>query len=102
MEIAIEQSNNRARLRIKGDIDEKGAESLKAEIGRIDLANLEEVVIDLREVKYIGSSGIGKILLLYKHLTANDGKLRVENASANVYELFKELKLDTIFPVTAG
>lgn len=102
MEIAIEQSNGQARLRIKGDIDEKGAETLKAEIGRLDLTRLGEVVIDLREVTYIGSSGIGKILLLYKHLAANDGTLRVENASANVYDLFKELKLDTIFPVTAG
>ncbi|MEW6501381.1 MAG: STAS domain-containing protein [Thermodesulfobacteriota bacterium] len=102
MEIATEQSNGRARLRIKGNIDEKGAEALKAEIGRLNLESLSEVAIDLREVKYIGSSGIGKILLLYKHLTAKDGALRVENASANVYELFKELKLDTIFPVTAG
>lgn len=100
MEIEANQDATRARLIIRGDIDEQGAEKLKAQVNKLDLAALEEVVLDLREVRHIGSSGIGKILLLYKHLATSDAHLRVENLSSNIFELFKELKLDSLFTIT--
>lgn len=102
MEVAVNQNAGRVRVTVKGDIDEKGAEALKKQLSQLDLASLLEVTIDLKEVQYIGSSGIGKILLLYKRLAAKDAKLRVENAGAGIYELFKELRLDTLFTVTAA
>ncbi|MEW6595718.1 MAG: STAS domain-containing protein [Thermodesulfobacteriota bacterium] len=102
MEITVTQNAGRARLTIKGDIDEKGAENLKAEIARLNLNELLEVTLDLGEVPYIGSSGIGKILLLYKHLAARDGRLRLERVTPNVLELMRELKLDTLFAITAA
>lgn len=100
MEITVTKGSGNARLTVKGDIDEKGAEALKAEISALNLVSLAEVSIDLKGVPYIGSSGIGKILLLYKHLATHDGQLRLENLNPYVFELFKELKLDTLFPVT--
>ena len=100
MEISVTRDAGNARLTVKGDIDEKGAESLKREISALNLAALTEVTLDLKGVPYIGSSGIGKILLLYKHLATHDGQLRLENLNPDVFELFRELKLDTLFPVT--
>lgn len=100
MEVELSQNNNLVRLNVKGVIDEKGADQLKATFQQIDVAATKEVVIDCHEVHHIGSSGIGKILLLYKHLATEGNKLSVINLAEDLFDLFKELKLDTLFPIS--
>ncbi len=63
---------------------------------------LREVRIDFTEVTFIGSSGIGKLLLFYKNIAVHGGRLEVYGLSAAIHELFLELKLDTIFTIRAA
>ena len=100
MEVIITRDGNQARLEIKGDIDEPGAEDLKKRFRELKISLLREVTFDFKEVSHIGSAGIGKLLLFYKDLALNGGKMGIENASETVYELFKVLKLDTIFSIS--
>ena len=100
MQIDMNQSGNQVRISVKGTIDEKGAEELKAQFQKINTATSQEVVIDCREVQHMGSSGIGKILLMYKHLATAGNKLSVINLPEDLYELFLELKLDTLFTLS--
>jgi anti-sigma B factor antagonist len=65
-------------------------------LGRLNPPNL---VIDFHETTHIGSAGIGKLLLFYKDMAANDGKVRLENLSRDLYEMFTALKLDTVFTI---
>ena len=99
MEIKITRDKDQGRVEVIGDIDEKGAEVLKEKLK--ELLQCTEVVIDLGSVGYIGSSGIGKLLLFYKNVAVHGGKISITNLQPNLYTLFKELKLDTIFPITA-
>ncbi len=100
MEVIITRDGNKARLEIKGDIDEPGAEDLKKRFRELKISLLREVTFDFKEVSHIGSAGIGKLLLFYKDLALNGGKMGIENVSETVYELFKVLKLDTIFSIS--
>jgi len=100
MEVIVTRDGNQARLEIKGDIDEPGAEDLKKRFRELKISLLREVTFDFKEVSHIGSAGIGKLLLFYKDLALNGGKMGIENASETVYELFKVLKLDTIFSIS--
>ncbi len=100
MEVIITRDGNQARLEIKGDIDEPGAEDLKKRFRELKISLLREVTFDFKEVSHIGSAGIGKLLLFYKDLALNGGKMGIENVSETVYELFKVLKLDTIFSIS--
>ncbi len=100
MDIITTQEAGRGRIVIQGDIDEKGAEILKQKLQEIN--RLQEVEIDFRHVGYIGSSGIGKLLLFYKDLTTRGGRLSATNLQPDLFRLFKELKLDTIFTISAG
>ncbi len=100
MNIETIQDGNRVRIVLNGVLDEKGAEELKSRIKQLNLGQVTEVTIDCQQVKHIGSSGIGKILLLYKHLTTNGGNLTVSGLSTPLYELFTELKMDTLFSVS--
>ncbi|MFH7319769.1 STAS domain-containing protein [Desulfurivibrio sp. D14AmB] len=100
MQIETSQQDAKVRVSIQGTINEKGAEELKSCFKQLSLATVEEVEIDCGRVQHIGSSGIGKILLLYKALTSQGGKLAVVNLPGPIHELFTELKLDTLFTVT--
>lgn len=100
MELTVRQDGSQARFVIKGDIDEPGAENLKSRFRDLDVPLLMEVCFDFKDVNHIGSAGIGKLLLFYKDLALNGGRITIENVSPTVYELFKVLKLDTIFSIS--
>ncbi len=100
MNITIENQDDRSLITISGNIDEAGAEDMKKVFTTLDLTKIKLVVVDLSGVETMGSSAIGKLLLFYKHLAENQGKLRIEKLSAQLYELFGELKLDTLFAIS--
>ena len=100
MEMKITQEGSRARFEIRGDIDEPGAEKLKQRFREMNIASLREVSLDFGRVSHIGSAGIGKLLLFYKDLALSGGKIKIENVSESIYELFGVLKLDTIFVIS--
>ncbi|OGQ99399.1 MAG: anti-anti-sigma factor [Deltaproteobacteria bacterium RIFOXYD12_FULL_55_16] len=100
MNIETIQNGDQVRIVLQGIVDEKGAEELKQQVARLNLDLVREVVIDCLAVRHIGSSGIGKMLLLYKKLSTTGGAFSVVNLSGPMFELFTELKLNTLFPVT--
>jgi len=100
MELTVVQNGSRTCFEISGTIDESSAAALRSRFDQLNLPAVQELVIDLRRVERIGSSGIGKFLLFYKNLAVHGGKIRIQNAPAQIYSLFQELKLDTIFCVS--
>jgi len=100
MNIETSLNGAQARIAIEGIVDEQGADALKKQIGRLDFNVVREVIIDCHGIRHIGSSGIGKILLAYKQLASRGGSLAVINLPPAMYELFVELKLNTLFSVS--
>ena len=100
MELNIQQDGDSVRFEIDGIIDELGAESLKDRFKELNIASINELILDFAKVGYIGSAGVGKLLMFYKELSAKGGKLRIENASGIVEELLTITKMDTVFSVS--
>lgn len=88
------------RLIADGDVDNEGAEALKASITGLALSGKTAVVLDFRGVGYIGSAGLGKLLLFYKRLSSERIQMRIESASPAIKGLLRELRLDTLFTIT--
>lgn len=99
MEISSEKQGQSAIVHVSGRIDEQGAESMKETFNAISLSGINEVVVDFKNLNYIGSSGIGKLLLFYKNLGVKQIRLRVTNVPPAIYELLSELKLHTVFTI---
>ncbi|RPI78536.1 MAG: anti-sigma factor antagonist [Desulfobacteraceae bacterium] len=99
MEITMTRENERVHIKIMGDIDETGAEDLKRCFLGLDTIAIKEAVLDFKMVHYIGSAGIGKLLLLYKDLAIHGGKITIEHVSKQVYDMLKVVKLDSIFNI---
>lgn len=100
MQIEQEHSDGSIRLVLTGNLNERGSELLKTHLDGINPEQTREVEFDCRRVEHFGSSSIGKVLIFYKRFTGAGGKMVVSNLPAPIYEMFLELKLDTLFPVT--
>ena len=99
MELSVTKDGDRTRFELHGVIDELGAEKLKKRFLELETATIREAAFDFKGVEHIGSAGIGKLLLIYKALAEGGGSLKIENLSGSIFNLFKELNLDTIFVI---
>ncbi len=97
MELKVNYEKPNARITIRGDIDDDGAAILKSKLMELQGRVLKEVVIDFSGVNYIGSTGIGKLLLFYKALSQTGGLIKIVNMSEDLYKMFKIVKLDKVF-----
>lgn len=97
MNIRIANEGEQTTVYLSGSIDIPGAESLKKAFHQIAENNPKEVCIDFDEVNFIGSSGIGKLLLFYKKFTSKGGKVQIINLNKEIKALFKAIKLDKLF-----
>ena len=65
-------SNGRRRLALRGELDMASAPELEAALGRLCREGVGEIVIDLRELEFIDSSGL-RALLVAKDACAQAG-----------------------------
>ncbi len=102
MELNITPRGEQIDIELVGSIDERGAEDLKRRFLELDVSSVKEVVFDFTGVTFIGSAGIGKLLLFYKNLAAQGGKITIEKMNKDIYTMFKVVKLDKIFNISSA
>ena len=94
MDIKVTESDGKLVVSVKGDIYIDQADELLDTFNSIIEKGPEAVLLDLKGLKSITSSGIGKIFLLYKELQKKNGVLKIEGVNDTVMEIFKIVKLD--------
>lgn len=80
------------RIDIKDAADFKAA--LAAHIGR----GQRRIALELGEVEFIDSSGLGALVSILK-LLGEDGDLAISSASPTVLSLFKLTRMDRVFTI---
>ena len=73
-------------IKIKNDIDEAKKS--------VDLSNIVRVIIDMQNVKYIDSSGIGILISIKKRFKTD---IYLKNTAENVCDVIKLTSLDNMF-----
>jgi anti-sigma B factor antagonist len=63
---------------------------------------VENICVDLSQVAMIDSMGLGLIIATHNSLNKHGGKLSVINVSKDVYDLFRNMRLDKHFPVISA
>ncbi len=99
MNIKVTKEKEISTLYLSGSVDIPGAENLKKTLNQFLEDGSKEVVVDFKDVNFIGSSGIGKLLLFYKNFTARGGKVRIVSLNDEIVALFKAIKLDKLFNI---
>ena len=99
MNITVSESNGKLSVKIKGDIYIDQANELLATFNDIIEKNPKEVILDLEELQSITSSGIGKIVLLYKELQKKNGVVKIIGVNNTIMQIFKIVKLDKLVTI---
>ena len=85
---------------LNGEIDHHSAQSIREEIDRQIYAHRAKTVyLDLKNVGFMDSSGLGLILGRYTHTKEAGGVLKILNPGASAQRVMKLAGTDKIIPI---
>lgn len=99
MDFQTEIVGDKAYIKVTADLDsEQSGEALRKAFNQVYDQGKRTIILDLGSVQIINSYGIGKVLMCYKRLKAENGVLMVKPLTGFVKETFELLMLDRILP----
>ena len=90
------------QILLEGDLDFHSSPDLRHELNRFLEAKTPKILVDLKKVTYIDSSGLATFVELFQRMKRYDGRLVLFNLTAAVRSVFEIAKLDSIFPLAAS
>ncbi|WP_017755655.1 anti-sigma F factor antagonist [Calidifontibacillus oryziterrae] len=76
-------------IRLKGELDHHTAEDLREQVSeKIEKNNIQHIVLNLQELTFMDSSGLGVILGRYKQIQSLGGEMVVCSISPAIKRLF--------------
>jgi anti-anti-sigma factor len=92
-EYNVERNGKNCRVLLAGDLTAASVASVQAGLKAELAKGIEELVFDLRNTVMLDSSGIGLLIAAHNSLSRVQGRLRVTNASADVFRLLQSMRL---------
>jgi anti-sigma B factor antagonist len=77
----------------------EGASALRDAVHTLVAAGTRQIILDLTEVSYMDSAGIGELVSAYTSVTSHGGKLVLTGLPQRISDLLKITKLYTVFQV---
>jgi len=100
MDIKTEHTEGITVLFVREDrLDANNSEELKMELRRLFESGTKDVVIDLKEVLFIDSSGLGVLVSGYKNASVMHGTLKLSNLQFQVKSMFELTRLHRVFDI---
>ena len=90
LQIDLEVKNEVLCVRLVGELDHHSAEDLRNRVTEVlDQYLIKHILLNLGELEFMDSSGLGVILGRYKQITSIGGEMVVCSISAPVKRLFE-------------
>jgi len=89
LQIEMEQRGKVLVVRLKGELDHHTADHVKQRMEEAIENGSLHVILSVKDLTFMDSSGLGVILGRYKQITAKGGKMVVCDMSPSVYRLFE-------------
>jgi anti-sigma B factor antagonist len=87
---------------VRGVIDSKNVDSLGAEFTSAAAKGFRTVILDLRDIRYINSSGLAFLVNLSDFLSSRGGSLHLASAQPKVKVVFELMAVDRFFSLHAS
>lgn len=85
-------------IAVAGEVDAHTAPSVRDSV-EAAIAPGARVIVDLREVSFLDSTGLGVFVTALKHVREADGTLDLVVTSARVLKVFELTGLDVVIPI---
>lgn len=79
---------------VAGDIDINSSAELTKKIKTLEDIKNNDVSIDLKDVAFMDSTGLGALINIFKFMAANSRKASLKNVSPNIQRLIQITNLD--------
>lgn len=93
-------SQNILTIGLEGDMDALGCNQVRPSLEKIINTQNNKVLLDLTQVRFLDSSGIGVIVFLYKRLKAKGRALEIINVQGQPQEFMDLLRIGKAIPVS--
>ena len=80
-------------------LDAHNSEELKTELHRLFESGTKDLVIDLKEVRFIDSSGLGVLVSGFKNASTRQGALKLSALQTQVKSMFELTRLQRVFDI---
>ena len=94
LSIATSVNGETRVIRVSGEVDVSNKDELNTAITNAQLEDAQEVEVDLSEVSYIDSSGIGVLVAAAHRATDSDRRFFVSHPQRNVARVLSMLGMD--------
>ena len=98
--IITREAGSVAVIMVRGRLDPTDVQDpLETAVGAILEKGKTDILMDLRSVSYISSTGIGSIIKAYRAVMKKKGKVKLLNPSQCVKNILSISKLDGVFEI---
>lgn len=80
-------------------IDAHNSDQLKAEMNRLFEGGTKDLLVDLKEVRFIDSSGLGVLVSGFKNASTRQGSIKLCSLQNQVKSMFELTRLHRVFDI---
>lgn len=95
----LDNQNNFWDIALEGELDVSTADKLKEHLHKLAEEEIVDMKINLTNLDYIDSTGLGVMIGVLKKLKIEDKEIYILNPKSNVRKIFTITGLDKIFKV---
>lgn len=99
LRMRLDDDGSVAVVHLSGELDASTAPELRNCLAELFLAGRRRVVLDMAELDFIDSTGLGVIVAALKRFDADGGAVVAQSPKHRVRKVFELTKLDTVFLV---
>jgi len=99
LDIQVRQKEGISILDVNGRLAVGGASSLREKVNEGMAQGQNQVILNLKEVDYIDSTGLGTMVICYTTLQKAGGNLKLVHLNRRNIELLLLTKLSTVFQI---
>jgi anti-sigma B factor antagonist len=95
----VDRSPDQATARLSGDLDIVTSEDVKRELAQLLDDGAHTLALDLADVGFVDSSGLGVLVALHRHAEATGGRFVVRSVPPPVQRLFEITRLGDLLTI---
>ena len=99
MEIGIREKDSVKIVDLKGEVDLYNSPSLRTEFSSLLKKKEKAILINLKQVNYIDSSGLATFVELLQKMSVYGGKLKLSGLGRSIRNVFEVSRLDGVFSI---